>query len=52
MEKIRANETTDKGLISSVQAAHIIQCQKNKQPNEKVGNRPKQILLQGRLRDG
>ena len=29
-EKIIANETTDKGLISkTIQAAHKIQCQKN-----------------------
>ena len=51
-EEIIANETTDKGLISSVRAAHIIQCQKNKQPNEKVGKRPKQTFLQRRHTDG
>ena len=28
-EKIIANETTDKGLISKIQAAHTTQCQKN-----------------------
>jgi len=28
-EKIIANETTDKELISKIQAAHTIQCQKN-----------------------
>ena len=33
-EKIIANETTDKGLISqNTQAAHAAQYQKNKQPN-------------------
>ena len=41
-----ANETTDKGLISKIQAAHITQCQKNKQPNQKMGKRPKQTFLQ------
>ena len=34
-EKVIANETTDKGLISK--AAHTSQCQKNNQPNQKVG---------------
>ena len=53
-EKTIANETTDKGLISKInwinwinfQAAHTTQYQKNKQPNQKVGKRPKQIFLQ------
>ena len=45
-EKIIANETTDKGLISKIQAAHTTQCQKNKQPNQKVRKRPKQTFLQ------
>ena len=41
-EKIIASETTDKGLISqNTQAAHAAQYQKNKQPNQKVGRRPK-----------
>ena len=37
-EKIAANETTDKGLISKIyiQAAHTTQYQENKQPNQKV----------------
>ena len=37
-EKIIANETTDKGLISKInfQAAYTTQYQKNKQPNQKV----------------
>ena len=52
LEKIIANETTDKGLISKIQAAHTTQCQKNKQPNQKVGKRPKQTFLQRRHTDG
>ena len=35
-EKIIANETTDKGLISKIYK-QLIQYQKNKQPNQKVG---------------
>ena len=51
-EKIIANETTDKGLISKIiQTTHSTQYQKNKQPNQKVGKRPKQTLLQ-RCTDG
>ena len=45
-EKIIANEKTDKGLISKIQAAHTTQYQKNKQPNQKVGKRPKKAFLQ------
>ena len=52
-EKIIANETTDKGLISKIYKQLITtQCQKNKQPNKKVGKRPKQTLLQRRHTDG
>ena len=37
-EKIFANETTDKGLISkNLQATHAAQYQENKQPNPKMG---------------
>ena len=43
-EKIISNETTDKGLISTMYK-QLIQCQKNKQPNQKVGKRPKQTFL-------
>ena len=51
-EKIKANETTDKGLISKIrQAAHTTQCQKNKL-NQKLGKRPKQTFLQRRHTDG
>ena len=35
LEKIIANETTDKGLISKIQAAHTTQYQKNKNPKKK-----------------
>ena len=49
-EKIIANETTDKELISkNIQAA---QYQKNKQPNQKMGQRTKQTFLQRRHTDG
>ena len=41
-EKREANGTNDKGLISqNTQAALAAQSQKNKQPNQKVGRRPK-----------
>ena len=52
-EKIIADETTDKGLISKIyEQPHTTQCQKNKQPNQKVGKRPKQTLLQRRHTGG
>ena len=35
-EKIIVNETTDKGLISKIQAGHSAQYQKNKKLNQKV----------------
>ena len=35
MGENNSKETTDKGLISK--AAHTSQCQKNNQPNQKVG---------------
>ena len=50
-EKIIANETTDKGLISKIYK-QLIQHQKNKQPNQKLGKRPKQTFHQRRHRDG
>ena len=46
-EKIIANETTDKGLISKIYK-QLIQCQENKQPTQKVVERPKQTFLQRR----
>ena len=52
-EKIIADETTDKGLISKIyEQPHTTQCQKNKQPNQKVGKRSKQTFLQRRCIDG
>ena len=36
----------------NIQATHINQYQKNKQPNQKVGKRPKQIFLQRGHIDG
>ena len=44
-EKIIANETTDKGLISKIYKQYSTQYQKNKQPNQKVGKRPKQTFI-------
>ena len=38
--------------FQNIQAAHITQNQKNKQPNQKVGKRPKQTFLQRRHTDG
>ena len=49
---ITANETTDKGLISKIYRQLIQLDQKNKQPNQKVGKKPKQTLIQGRHTDG
>ena len=55
-EKIRANETTDKGLISKIYK-HLIQHNtrnqtNKKQPNQKVGKTPKQPFLQRRHTEG
>ena len=52
LEKIIAKETTDKGLISKILQFNAIQYQKSKQPNQKVGKRPKQTFLQRRHTDG
>ena len=38
--------------FQNIQAAHITQCQKNKQPSQKVGETPKQTFLQRRHTDG
>ena len=51
-EKIFANDTTDKGFISKIYTAHTTQYLKNKQPNKKVGGRPKQTFHQRRHTDG
>ena len=44
-EKIIANETTDKGLIYKIYK-QLIQLNTEKQPNQKLGKRPKQTFLQ------
>ena len=62
-EKIIGNKTSDKGLISKVYKQFIqfnIRGKKKKkkkpqqqqQPNQKIGRRPEQKLLQRRQRDG
>ena len=52
-EKIIANGTIDKELISkNIQATPAAQYQKNKQPNQKMGQRTKQTFLQRRHTDG
>ena len=38
--------------FQNIQAAHTTQYQKSKQPNQKVGKRPKQTFLQRRHTDG
>ena len=45
-ERIMANEATDKELIKNIQAAHAAQFQKNKRPNQKMGQRTEQTFLQ------
>ena len=37
--------------LQNIQAAHAAQYQKNKQPNQKMGRRPKQTFLQRRYTD-
>ena len=51
MGENNSNETTDKGLISKIYK-QLIQHQKNKQPNQKLGKRPKQTFHQRRDTDG
>ena len=51
LEKIIANEATDKES-QNLQAAQAAQFQKNKQPNQKMGQRTKQTFLQRRHPDG
>ena len=51
-EKIFANEATDKGLISKIYKQLMwLNIKKNKQPNPKMGRRPKQTFLQRRYTD-
>ena len=52
-EKIIPNETTDKGLISKIYKQLIqLDTRKTKDPNQKVGKKPKQTFLQRRHTDG
>ena len=44
-ENTFASKVIDKGLISKIYK-QLIQLKKNKQPNQKVGKRPKQSFLQ------
>ena len=47
-EKLFASEATDKGLISNIYKQLMWLSMKNKQPNQKMGRRPKQTFLQRR----
>ena len=51
---LRMGENNSKGKINfqNIQAAHITQYQKNKQPSQKAGKIPKQTFLQRRHIDG
>ena len=52
-EKIIANKATEKKInLKNIQATPAAQFQKNKPPNKKTGQRPKQIFLQRRHTDG
>ena len=51
-KKIMANEITDKGLISKIDKQLMQLNTRNKQPNRRVGRRPKQTFLQRRQTDG
>ena len=51
--KVFANDVTDKGLIPKIHKQFMqLNIKKNKQPNEKMDRRSKQIFLQRRHADG
>ena len=50
-EKIFANKASDKVLISKI-CKEIMQLNIKKQPNQRVGKRPKQTFFQRRYTDG
>ena len=53
LEKIIANETSDKELISKIYKQLIqLNTQENKQPNQIVGKRSNQTFLQKKHTDG
>ena len=52
-EKIFANDVTDKGLVSKIYRQLLqLNYKKPKQPNQRMGRRPKQMFLQRRHTDG
>ena len=52
-DTIFQNEETDKGLISKIYKQLMqLNIRRNKQPNQKIGRKPKQTFLQRRHTDG
>ena len=51
-EKMIANETTDKGLISKYTSSSYNSIPEKQTNNQKAGKRPKQTFLQERHTDG
>ena len=52
-EEIFANKATNKILLSKIYTQLMqLKIEKNKQPNQKMGKRPKQTFLQRRHTDG